>query len=315
MEKHFSSTNVAAAGNDCRETLPYRQTPKAMPAGAVGKHGYLRLDFERTADGRDLLRSIDRRVPIIVQRALRFDEEWPELPCVYILSSGGPYVDGDRYEQHFRMRKGASAFISTGAATKVAEMRYNHAALHQTITLEEDSYLEVLPEPLIPCRHSRFLSRTKLTVAPSATLCFAEIFSGGRKHAQLPEHFAYDLLSVSTTGRRPDGTLLFADKLLVEPARHSPQQLGLLGTYEVFAHVIVLTPPESAEQLYALTRAGIDIPHGIATAVSRLPHRSGLMFKVLGRENEPVKRRVRAFCSDVRWVVKGRRMPEEFPWR
>jgi len=40
-----------------------------------------------------------------------------------------------------------------------------------------------------------------------------------------------------------------------------------------------------------------------------------LIYKVLGAETQPVKRLVREFCSAVRSQVKGRPLPEEFPWR
>jgi len=41
----------------------------------------------------------------------------------------------------------------------------------------------------------------------------------------------------------------------------------------------------------------------------------GLLDKVVGDETEPVKKCVRQFCSAVRSQVKGRPLPEEFPWR
>ena len=105
-----------------REVLDYLEQPKAMHVGAPGKTGYLYLGFELDKDGKSILRDLDRRVPLIVQKALYFDAEMPEMPCVYILSSGGPNVDGDRYEQNITVRKDAFAFVSTGAATKLGSI-------------------------------------------------------------------------------------------------------------------------------------------------------------------------------------------------
>ena len=141
-----------------------------MGVGATGKHGLVRLEFERDGE-RSILRHLERRTPLIVQQALYFDPVWAELPCVYILSSGGPNVDGDRYEQHFTLGVDAFAHISTGAATKIASMRHNYSALQQTFRLDAGAYLEYLPEPVIPCRGSRFLSQTSITIsAYSASL-------------------------------------------------------------------------------------------------------------------------------------------------
>ena len=108
--------NFAAA----KEMSPYLEEPKAMPVGTPGKMGYLFLGFELDDDGRSIMRDLERHAPLIVQQELYFDEGMPEMPCVYILSSGGPNVDGDRYEQRFVVREGAYAHISTGAATKLA---------------------------------------------------------------------------------------------------------------------------------------------------------------------------------------------------
>lgn len=298
-----------------KEMALYLEEPKAMYVGAPGKSGYLFLGFELDGRGKSILRNLDRRVPLIVQQELYFDEEMPEMPCVYILSSGGPNIDGDRYEQNFTVRKDAYAFISTGAATKLAEMKYNYSGLVQNIVLEENAYLEFLPEPVIPCRHTRFISDTKLQVHPSATVFYSEIFMGGRKYYNEGELFQYDILSVCTHGERPGGQQLFREKFIIQPEKHTPRTIGVMDKYDVFANVIVMTPPERAENIYKNTPAFIDRKRRMAAGITHLPNEAGLLYKVLGMEPGPVKKLVREFCSTVRMEVKGRRVPEEFPWR
>lgn len=301
--------------SSAREMSAYLEEPKAMYVGAPGKQGYLNLSFEIDARGKSILRDLERRAPLIVQQELYFDEEMPEMPCVYILSSGGPNVDGDRFQQNITVRKDAFAFVSTGAATKLAEMRYNYSGMKQCITLEENAYLEYLPEPVIPCRHTRFISDTCMRVAPSATVVYSEIFTGGRKYYDQGELFAYDILSVCTHGERPDGRPLFREKFVICPDRHSPCVVGVMDGYDVFANVIVMTPQEHAGNIYDNTPAFIDRQRHIAVGITRLPDNSGLLYKVLGVDSEPVKRLVRSFCSSVRREIKGHPLPEEFPWR
>lgn len=297
-----------------KEMRPYLEQPRAMPVGTPGKSGYLYLGFELDRQGKSIMRDWERHAPLIVQQELYFDEGMPEMPCVYILSSGGPNVDGDRYEQHFVVHRGAYAHLSTGAATKLAEMRYNYSGLKQTFELEQDAYMEFLPEPTIPCRHTRFISDTSIRIDPTATLFYAELFMSGRKYFG-GERFAYDVLSVCTRAERPDGEPLFREKFVVRPADHSPRTLGAMDDYDVFANVVVLTPREHAEQIYARTEAFIDPRRRMAAGITRLPGECGLLYKVVGDETEPVKKCVRQFCSAVRSQVKGRPLPEEFPWR
>ncbi len=305
------TTAFAAA----REMRPYLEEPKAMHVGAPGKSGYLRLGFELDADGKSIMRDWERHAPLIVQQALYFDEAMPEMPCVYILSSGGPNVDGDRYEQHFVVRRDAYAHISTGAATKLAEMRHNFSGLAQRFTLEAGAYMEYLPEPTIPCRHTRFIADTLVEIDPTATLVYAETYMSGRKYFGDGERFRYDILSVRTRARRPDGEMLFREKFVVRPAEASPSTVGVMNGFDVFANVILLTPAEHADAIYESTEAFVDADRSLAAGISRLPNGCGLIYKVLGAETQPVKRLVRKFCSAVRSQVKGRPLPEEFPWR
>ena len=298
-----------------KEMAPYLEEPKAMYVGAPGKHGYLRLGFELDKTGKSILRDLDRRHPLIVQQELYFDEEMPELPCVYILSSGGPNVDGDRYRQDITVKKDAIAWVSTGAATKLAEMRYNYSGLVQNIVLEDNAYLEFMPEPVIPCRHTRFISDTRLSVADTATVFYSEIFMGGRKYYKDGELFQYDILSVCSHGERPDGTQLFREKFVIDPAIEHPRNLGVMGSFDVFANVLVMTPKDMADKIYERTEAFMDTKRKIAAGITRLPNDAGLLYKVLGMEPGPVKKMVRDFCSIVRQTVKGKPVPPEFPWR
>ena len=298
-----------------KEMAPYLAEPKAMPVGSPGKTGYLYLGFELDDRGRSILRDLERRTPLIVQQELYFDEGMPEMPCVYILSSGGPNVDGERYEQHFVVHEGAFAHLLTGAATKLAEMRCNYSGLRQRFELEAGAYLEFLPEPTIPCRHTRFIADTTIRIDPTATLFYAEIYMSGRKYFERRERFDYDILSVTTRAERPDGRQLFREKFIVRPERHAPTALGAMHGYDVFANVLVLTPAAEADRIYARTEAFIDDERRLAAGITRLPNSCGLLYKVLGDETGPVKRLVREFCSTVREEVKQRPLPEEFPWR
>ncbi|MCH5225475.1 MAG: urease accessory protein UreD [Muribaculaceae bacterium] len=298
-----------------REMSRYLKEPEAMYVGAPGKHGYLRMGFELDPRGKSILRDLERRAPLIVQQELYFDEEMPEMPCVYILSSGGPNIDGDRYRQDITVKKDAYAWVSTGAATKLAQMKYNYSGLIQNIVLEENAYLEFMPEPVIPCRNTRFISDTRLSVHETATMFYSEIFMGGRKYYKEGELFEYDILSVCSHGERPDGRELFREKFVIDPRVEHPRNLGVMSHFDIFANVIVMTPPDKASEIYDKTQVFIDNDKKLAAGITRLPNNAGLLYKVLGMEPGPVKKMVREFSSLVRQTVKGKKVPEEFPWR
>lgn len=312
--RHFSDAPEVNF-DDAPEMSPFLAEPPAMYVGAPGKRGYLNLGFVLDKDGKSILRELDRRAPLIVQQELYFDEELPGMPCVYILSSGGPNVDGDRYLQNISVGDGAMAYVSTGAATKLAAMKYNYSGLRQNIVLGKDAYLELIPEPIIPHAHTRFISDTRMVVDATATAVYSEVYMAGRKYFNGGELYQFDILSVCTHAERPDGEQLFREKFIIRPEEGDLRNVGVMHGYDVFANVIVTTPAASAEAIYAATPAFVDNKARLAAGITHLPNGAGLLYKVLGMEPGPVKKQVRDFCSIVRKVVKGVPLPPEFPWR
>lgn len=213
------------------------------------------------------------------------------------------------------MRKRSFAHIASGAATKLAEMRFNFSGLEQHFVLEDESYLEYLPEPVIACRHTRFISRTDITVAESATLFYSEIFTAGRKYYREGESFEYDILSICTEAKRPDGTPLLRDKFIIRPHRSDPRTLATMGEFDIFADVFILTPKKNSERLSEAVASYIDRETETAFGITFLPDHCGLICRVLGTDTQRVKSIVRHLCSLVRQTVKNRSLPADFPWR
>ena len=92
-------------------------------------------------------------------------------------------------------------------------------------------------------------------IAPTATLFYAEVLAAGRKYYREGETYQYDLFSSLVRAERPDGRELFTEKLLIEPARKSVRQTGVMGRFDVVANVLVLTPPQHATAILEHTPA------------------------------------------------------------
>ncbi|STV03170.1 urease accessory protein UreG [Klebsiella pneumoniae] len=93
--KHKASPafDTLSLGALAPELAKYQQEPPQMASGAVGKHGYLRLRFaDRGA--KSTLHEMERKVPLLVQKALYWDEEMPFLPCVPMISTSGCVLQG-----------------------------------------------------------------------------------------------------------------------------------------------------------------------------------------------------------------------------
>lgn len=302
------------AGPTPVELAAYRDEPPQMRSGAVGKAGHLRLGFERR-DGITILADLVSRAPYLAQRALHCDEALPDMAWIFVITTAGCVLQGDRMTLDVVLGPGAKAHVTTQSATKVHAMDANHARQTQTFTLGDDAYLEYLPDPLIPHRDSRFASETRITIAPTASLLCSEIVRPGRLHHRPDECFGMTVLSLATSATRPDGRLLFTEKLLIEPQKNPVRQTGVMDGFDVFANVILCTPKDKADRIHERIGADVDVEQGIAHGACRLPDDAGLVYKVLGRETEQVKAKVREFWGVAREEITGAAIPTGFYWR
>lgn len=303
-------SDVLAKLDRAEELAPFQDQPAQMPAAANGKVGELRLIFS-LRDGKSILSDMYRRAPLMVQRALYWDECMPTMPICSILSVGGGILQGDRYTIELKAEKGAFGYVHTQGSNRIHAMNANYASQHQIIEVEEDAYLEYLPDFNIPYKNSRYISQTDIKIHPTATLIFGETWVSGRKH-HLDETFEFDLLSLNTTVTDFNDKVLFKEKLLIEPKKMNIRASSMMGKYDVFSNVIVLTPKENADRIVTRVSERFDEFGDVAWGVSRLPGNVGLMFRAVGTESRFVQDKVFDFWRVVREEVKGFSVQKKF---
>lgn len=269
------------------------------------------MRFSLGSRGRTILSHLYRKVPIVVQGALYFDEHLPQMPCVYVLSSGGPVVEGDRYTEQVVLEPHTMAHLSTGAATLVASMESGKASRYQSLTLHDGAYLEWLPQPLIPGRGADYESHARVVVAPEAALFRAEVVAPGRLYHG--ERFDYHSLLLATTYLRPDGRELLREHIALRPHHRSPEGWALLGGFSHFASVAILAPRESTSRLYTSLRP--IVREDLRMSIALLADGAGLSLRLLANSSQLLLELTRELCSLFRQEIKGVPLAEEFPWR
>jgi len=298
-----------------KELRGFQTEPAQMRAAGPGKIGELRLGFS-VRHGKSVLHDLYRVAPLLVQRALYWDEAMPELPIVAIISVGGGILQGDRYKIDITLEEGACAQVNTQSANRIHQMDANYASQHQTVTLASGSYLEYLPDFTIPYKGSRFINQTDIVIAEDATLLYGEMMMTGRKHHNENERFGLDLLSMSVSVRRPNGRKLFAEKLLIEKDDPTVNYGAVMKGFDAFASIMCITPPEIAARIKERfeTNFPLDSPRAIS-GVSKLPNAAGVILRAAGIESYDVRKEVRRFWQIVREEARGRSLPTEFLWR
>jgi urease accessory protein len=306
--------HAEALGASAPELAAFQDEPPQMKSGTVGKTGFLRLGFEHRG-GHTILANLERRAPYMAQRALYCDQAMPDLAHVFLITTTGCLLQGDRLALDITLGPRAQAHVTSQSATKIHAMDANYAAQTQTITLADDAYLEFLPDPVIPHRRARFVSDTRISIAPTATLLYSEIIHPGRKHHHPDECFGATVLSLSIAAARPDSRTLFNEKLVIEPQQNPMRQTGVMDSFDMFGNVVLCTPKDKADRVYERVEADVDLADGVAFGASRLPNDAGLIYKVLGRETAQVKAKVREFWGIARKEVTGVDLSPPFFWR
>ncbi|MGV7092329.1 urease accessory protein UreD [Siccibacter turicensis] len=304
--------DTLSLGASAPELARYQQEPPQMHSAAVGKNGYLRLKFVKRGN-RSTLHEMERKVPLMVQKALYWDETMPFMPCVPIISTSGCVLQGDRLTLEVEVDAGACAHVTTQSATKIHSMDNNFAAQTQHIRAGEGAYLEFMPDPIIPHRHSRFISDTVIEYDRTATVIYSEILMSGRKYHHQDERFGFDVYSSRITAKDERGTTSFTEKLVLTPKERPLDVVGVMGTFDVYGNVIVLTP--KAHQDAILAESPSFYSAGLCHGVSRLPNEAGLIFKVLSNDSVSVKHAIRGFWQTVRKTTTGYSLPTPFLWK
>jgi urease accessory protein len=208
------------------------------------------------------------------------------MAWVYVLTVTGGIVQGDRFHTEIVARDGAQAHITTPTATKIYRAPAAPASHRLSIRAGAGTYVEYLPEPVIPFRQAHFLEEVTLTVHPTATLVYGSILTPGR--VAMGESHAYHLFSSRLTAQREDGTLEFLDVTHLTPGNVNPKRPGLLGNFDVLGTLHLLTGATTARALSDHLHTLLQTQPETLAGASELPSGRGVTIRVLGPRAEPV---------------------------
>ncbi|HZO28336.1 MAG TPA: urease accessory protein UreD [Chloroflexota bacterium] len=256
-----------------------------LPPGAAGKVGELRIELGPRA-GRTRLIASRCRVPFHVGRVLYPQADWPELAHLLITMPTGGLVQGDVATMSVVAHDGARVHLTSQSATRA--YRCETAPIRQRVELRAhgDSLLEWWPDPLIPYAGASVSQEIEVCADERATVLIADCWLAGR--VARGEVHQYARLALTTTGARPDCTLVFRDSLRLQPAVQPPSVLGLLGEALAVGSYFLLGPEVAGRLDAPLAALLAELLPGRA-ATSRLPGDAGLFARVLARSSEELR--------------------------
>ncbi len=300
--------------------------PKQLGIGKVGKTGLLELEFQRGHMGRTVIKKMYSQAPLLVQRVLQYDGD--DNHCVgnssscgggggggggeqdisspaylYIMSTSGGILQGDRYRIDINVGKSARVHLTTQGATRIYSMNSNYATQMLNITVEDGGYLEFVPDQIIPYRNSRFYQEASLNVHSNATMIYAETIMPGR--VAMGESFVYDACHLKTVATDHNGNYRLADIASITPKIHDVSSFGMQGRYKVMGSAYILTETRHVSELYRQISAAIASNKEIFGGVTVIKDDTGLLARILGENTEHVKDAILEMVRILREVVIG----------
>ncbi len=228
------------------EILQHNEEIKQLGVGKSGKTGKLKivLDIE-SISGKTIIKEKESVFPLSVQKEMYYDQFQPKMTHVYIVSSSGGILQGDKYMIDIILEKNALAHITTQGATRVYGMNVSNAIQVINVSLDDGAYLEFIPDQIIPYKNSRFYQEINFKVHDNATMIYSEIISPGR--IGMGEIFDYEICYFRSIGKNHKDELRFTDYTKIEPKKMNLQDFGVLGQKQITATVYILAKRNDVE--------------------------------------------------------------------
>ncbi len=192
--------------------------------------GHLHLTCALQGDGTSALRQQSFCAPFHLSKPHRD----AGALVVNVVNPTAGLFDGDELELVAHVEPGARLVLTTPSAGRVYQSRSGRPAkVSQTVRAAADSFVEFLPEPLIPQAGAIYAQQTSLELAAGAELLFFEWLSPGRVASG--EVFQYRQLAWQTDLQR-DGRLLARERYCLEPSQ--PASLAALTDHFPQAHYL-----------------------------------------------------------------------------
>jgi len=269
-----------------KEIQAYEAKVKQLGVGKSGKVGILDFELQMDSAGKTVLTRQFSQVPIQIQRALYPENSLPGMAYIYVISPSGGILQGDRYRTDVLLKNKAIAHITTQSATRIYSMNSNSASQMVNITVDENCYLEYIPDQIIPYKTSRYYQKVNLEVHDNSTLIYSEVLTPGR--VAMGESFEYDICYLRTHCKNQDEKIRFLENTKIEPKKQKLKNFGILGEHSIVGTVYILTRKEDVVELENTINKNIRDRHEVSVGTSILPDESGIIIRILGNKTELV---------------------------
>ena len=264
----------------------YNGKVKQLEVGESGKVGILDVEFQTNDTGKTIITKQFSQVPLQIQRVLYLENTLPEMAYLYVISPSGGILQGDRYRTDIGLKNNAISHITTQGATRIYSMNSNFASQIINITVDENCYLEYIPDQIIPYKNSRYYQKVNLDIHENATLIYSEILTPGR--VAMGESFDYDICYLRTHCKNQNGIIRILENAKIEPRKQKLKDLGILGEFNIVGTVYILTRKKDVSDIENCINEYIRDKNLRSVGTSILSDESGIIIRILETKTDTV---------------------------
>ncbi|MDG6773704.1 urease accessory protein UreD [Thiomicrorhabdus sp. ZW0627] len=241
--------------------------------------GFLSFSFVNET-GKTVVKDKKHFGPLVLQRPYYQEKD---RPSVLVIHPPGGVVGGDVLELNAKLRPGSKGVISTPAATKFYRSDGRLASQTQTITFNQGSELEWLPQETLFFNQSVVENSIKFVLEEKDNKFIAWDIAGLGRPAS-GEGFEQGSLQQSLEVWI-EGKLVFVDRLRISPQTNLLNSASALAGHTLFATALFYqNEPESQKQLLeALQAYEWPLPVGVTQLDSLV------VLRVLATELDEIK--------------------------
>lgn len=262
---------------------PWPPAASASARSGSERKGRFDLDFmrhgPRTVIGRQHV-----SYPFHLTRPFCLDGAIPSLLTIYQQSASGGLYRADELACRYHLGAGAAAHVTTQAATVVHDCHGQPARQAVDVTLEDDTFLALLPDPLVLFPGASVASVLKARLAPGAVLMLADSFA---LHDPQAKGRPFDQLTSEVSIRDAEERLLVRDCFRVQGSALAGPS-SPIGQWRNVSNILLLGPPSRLPKRDVLT--GLDLGAGAVFGVSPLAYGAGWSVRCLAADAVSARR-------------------------
>lgn len=284
------------------EVQKYDSEIKQLEVGKSGKVGILEIELKQGNNKTTITKQFSQ-VPLQIQRAVYPEESIPEMAYLYIISPSGGILQGDRYKIDVTLKNNAISHITTQGATRIYSMNSNFASQITNITVDDNCYLEYIPDQIIPYQNSRYYQKVNLNIHDKATMIYSEVLTPGRM--AMNEYFDYDVCYLRTYCKNQEEKFRCLENMKIEPKNQNLNSDGILGKNKIVGTVYILTKKDHITELENMINTNLEKLEAVSIGTSILPNESGIIVKILGDNTEDIFKLIYGVLKITRKKILG----------